>query len=99
MCARSPGGVMSERVGFVGLGIMGRPMARNLMEAGRELVLYNRTRSKADDLAREGGAEVAGSPGEVARRSEVIFTMLPGPPEVEEVMAGEDGLLQGASEG
>jgi 6-phosphogluconate dehydrogenase (decarboxylating) len=77
----------------------GRPMARNLMEAGYELVLYNRTRSKAEDLAREGGAEVAGSPEEVARRSGVIFTMLPGPPEVGEVVAGEGGLLQGASEG
>jgi 2-hydroxy-3-oxopropionate reductase len=90
---------MPEKIGFVGLGIMGRPMARNLMEAGHELVLYNRTRSKAEDLARAGGAEVAGSPGEVAERSGVIFTMLPGPPEVEEVVAGDGGLLQGAGEG
>ncbi len=86
---------MTEKVGFVGLGIMGWPMARNLMEAGYELVLYNRTRSKAEEL----GAEVATSPQEVAERSGVIFTMLPGPPEVEEVVAGEDGLLQGACEG
>jgi 2-hydroxy-3-oxopropionate reductase len=86
---------MPEKIGFVGLGIMGRPMARNLMEAGHELVLYNRTRSKAEDL----GAEVATNPREVAERSGVIFTMLPGPPEVEEVVAGEDGLLQGAGEG
>jgi 2-hydroxy-3-oxopropionate reductase len=86
---------MPERVGFVGLGIMGGPMARNLMEAGHELVLYNRTRSKAEEL----GAEVATSPREVAERSGVIFTMLPGPPEVEEVVAGEGGLLQGAGEG
>jgi len=90
---------MPERVGFVGLGIMGRPMARNLAEAGHELVLYNRTRSKADELANEVGAEVAPNLEEVARRSAVIFTMLPGPPEVEEVVAGEDGLLQGAGEG
>jgi 2-hydroxy-3-oxopropionate reductase len=87
---------MTERVGFVGLGIMGRPMARNLMQAGHELVLYNRTRSKAEELAKEGGAEVAESPSEVARRSGVIFTMLPGPPEVEEVVAG---LLEEAGEG
>jgi 2-hydroxy-3-oxopropionate reductase len=86
---------MPEKIGFVGLGIMGRPMARNLMEAGHELVLYNRTRSKAEEL----GAEVATNPREVAERSGVIFTMLPGPPEVEEVVAGEDGLLQGAGEG
>jgi len=90
---------MAEKVGFVGLGIMGWPMARNLMEAGYELVLYNRTRSKAEELAREGGAEVTGSPKEVARRSEITFTMLPGPPEVEEIVAGEDGLLEGAREG
>jgi 2-hydroxy-3-oxopropionate reductase len=77
----------------------GRPMARNLMEADYELVLYNRTWSKAEKLAGEGGAEVAGSPKEVARRSEITFTMLPGPPEVEEIVAGEDGLLEGAGEG
>jgi 2-hydroxy-3-oxopropionate reductase len=89
---------MAEKVGFVGLGIMGRPMARNLMEAGYELVLYNRTRSKAEELAGEGGAEVAGSPKQVARRSEITFTMLPGPPEVGEIVAGEDGLLEGAGQ-
>ncbi len=73
-------------------------MARNLMEAGYELVLYNRTRSKAEELA-GGGAEVATSPEQVARKSRVIFTMLPGPPEVEEIVAGEGGLLEGAGEG
>ena len=62
-------------------------------------MLYNRTRSRAEDLAGERGAEVAGSPQEVAGRSGAVFTMLPGPPEVEEVVAGEGGLLQGASEG
>jgi 2-hydroxy-3-oxopropionate reductase len=77
----------------------GGPMARNLAEAGHELVLYNRTRSKAEELAGEVGAEVATNPREVAERSGVIFTMLPGPPEVEEVVAGEGGLLQGAGEG
>ncbi len=90
---------MPERVGFVGLGIMGRPMARNLMEAGHELVLYNRTRQKAEELAKEGGAGVAESPKEVAESSDVIVTMLPGPPEVEEVVAGGEGVLEGAGEG
>ena len=90
---------MPERVGFVGLGIMGKPMARNLMEAGYDLVLYNRTRSKAEELAAGGAAEVAASPQQVARECGVIFTMLPGPPEVEELVAGEDGLLEGAAEG
>ena len=90
---------MPERVGFVGLGIMGRPMARNLAQAGYELVLYNRTRSKAEELAREVRAEVAPSLEEVARRSSVTFTMLPSPREVREIIAGEGGLLEGAGEG
>jgi 2-hydroxy-3-oxopropionate reductase len=90
---------MPERVGFVGLGIMGMPMARNLMKAGYGLVLHNRTRQKAEELANAGRAEVAGSPAEVARNSEVVITMLPGPPEVAEVLAGEEGLLDGAGEG
>ena len=89
---------MTERVGFVGLGIMGRPMARNLAEAGYELVLYNRTRTKAEQLA-QYGASVADSPREVAESSDISITMLPGPSEVEEVVAGEGGLLEGAKEG
>ena len=78
---------------------MGKPMARNLMEAGYELVLFNRTRSKAEELAGRDTAEVAAGPEQVARKCGVIFTMLPGPPEVEETVAGEGGLLEGAAEG
>ena len=89
---------MAGKVGFVGLGIMGRPMARNLMKAGYELVVYNRTKEKAQKLAEEG-ATVAVDLKEVAENSSVIITMLPGPPEVEEVIAGEGGLLEGAEEG
>ena len=87
-----------ERVGFVGLGIMGAAMAGNLLEAGHELVVHNRTRTKAEQLAQHG-ARVADSPREVAEASDVVITMLPGPPEVEEVVAGEDGLLEGATRG
>jgi 2-hydroxy-3-oxopropionate reductase len=90
---------MPERIGFIGLGIMGMPMARNLMDSGYRLVLHNRTRHKAEELANAGRAEVAGSPAEVARNSEVVITMLPGPPDVAEVLAGEEGLLDGAGEG
>jgi 2-hydroxy-3-oxopropionate reductase len=90
---------MSEKVGFVGLGIMGKPMARNLIQAGYELVVHNRTTEKAEKLASEGGATAAGSPREVAEESGIVVTMLPGPPEVEEVVAGEEGLLKGAKEG
>ena len=87
-----------EKVGFVGLGIMGAAMAKNLLGAGHELVVHNRTRAKAEGLAGHGAA-VADSPKEVAERSNVIVTMLPGPPEVEEVIAGDNGLLEGSGEG
>lgn len=89
---------MAQKVGFVGLGIMGRPMARNLMRAGHDLTVFNRSREKAEALEHEG-AEAADSLAEVARKSSVVITMLPGPPEVEAVVAGEDGLLAGAREG
>lgn len=87
-----------EKVGFVGLGIMGAAMARNLLEAGHELVVHNRTRPKAEALA-EHGAKVADTPRGVAEACDIVFTMLPGPPEVGEVNAGEGGLLDGAREG
>jgi len=89
---------VEKAVGFVGLGIMGAFMAGNLLEAGHELVVHNRTRTKAQRLAQRG-ARVVDSPREVAEGSDVIITMLPGPPQVEEVVAGEDGLLEGAREG
>lgn len=89
---------MSEKVGFVGLGIMGKPMARNLMEAGYDLIIYNRSRDKVEDLVSEG-AEAAESPKEIAEDATIVFTMLPGPHEVREVVDGEDGLLRGAGEG
>src|SRR5919112_1877522 len=77
---------------------MGACMAGNLLEAGHELVVHNRTRTKAERLAQRG-ARVADSPREVAEGSNVIITMLPGPPQVEEVVAGQGGLLEGAREG
>jgi 2-hydroxy-3-oxopropionate reductase len=87
-----------EKVGFVGLGIMGAAMAGNLLEAGHDLVVHNRTRTKAEQLT-QYGALVADSPREVAESSDISITMLPGPSEVEEVVAGEGGLLEGAKEG
>ena len=89
---------MAEKVGVVGLGIMGAAMASNLLGAGHELVVHNRTRAKAKALE-EHGAEVADSPLEVAEACGVVITMLPGPPEVGGVIAGEGGLLDGAREG
>jgi 2-hydroxy-3-oxopropionate reductase len=89
---------MAEKIGFIGLGIMGKPMAWNLMEAGHELVLYTRTKEKAGELA-AGEATVADGPKEVAENSDVLITMLPDSPQVEEVVAGEDGVLEGIKEG
>jgi 2-hydroxy-3-oxopropionate reductase len=87
---------VAEKVGFIGLGIMGRPMAENLIAAGYDLVAYNRTREKAEELE---GATVAQSPKEVAEQSDIIITMLPDSPQVEEVLLGEDGVLAGVKDG
>ena len=64
------------KVGFIGLGIMGKPMCRNLMKAGYEAVVYNRSKASVEELAAEG-AQAAGSPAEVAENCQVIITMLP----------------------
>jgi 2-hydroxy-3-oxopropionate reductase len=90
---------MADKVGFIGLGIMGGPMAKNLMEADHELVLYNRTREKAEELAGDGAAGVAASPREVAEGSDIVVTMLPDSPQVREVVTGENGVLEGLKEG
>ena len=89
---------MSTTVGFIGLGIMGKPMARNLMKAGYKLVVYNRSRAPMDELAAEGAA-TADSPKAVAEQSEIVITMLPDSPQVRAVMTGENGVLAGAKAG
>lgn len=89
---------MGETVGFIGLGIMGKPMAHNLIEVGYRLVVHSRSRGPVDDLAGDG-ASTADTPREVAQQSGVIITMLPDSPEVREVVAGENGVLEGAKDG
>jgi 2-hydroxy-3-oxopropionate reductase len=89
---------MAERVGFVGLGIMGKPMATNLMDAGYKLTVHNRSPEKANELG-EAGASVANSPKELAENTDIIITMLPDSPQVSEVVAGEEGVLEGITEG
>jgi 2-hydroxy-3-oxopropionate reductase len=86
------------KIGFIGLGIMGKPMARNLLKAGYSLTVYNRSRAAADELSKEG-AERAGSSKEVAERSEVVITMLPDSPDVELVYLGENGIFSGLKPG
>jgi 2-hydroxy-3-oxopropionate reductase len=82
-------------IGFIGLGIMGKPMARNLMKTGYPLVVHNRSRAAVDELSKEG-AQTAASSKEVAALSEILITMLPDSPDVELVYAGENGVFAGA---
>jgi len=81
-------------IGFIGLGIMGKPMARNLLKAGYSLVIHNRSRAAVDELSKEG-AQVAASAPEVASRSDIVITMLPDSPDVELVYAGDRGVFAG----
>jgi len=85
-------------IGFIGLGIMGKPMARNLLKVGYPLVIHNRSRAAVDELSKEG-AQPAASSQEVAARSEVIITMLPDSPDVELVYTGDHGIFSGAKTG
>lgn len=86
------------KVGFIGLGNMGQPMARNLRAAGHELAVFNRSREKAEPL-RQQGARVADSPADAARGAEVVFSMLSDDAAVEGVVLGESGLLGGLGQG
>jgi len=87
-----------RRVGFIGLGIMGGPMAANLLAAGYELTAWNRTAAKTEPLA-AAGARVAGSPAEVAAASEVTFTCVTASADVEAVVLGPGGVIEGATPG
>jgi 2-hydroxy-3-oxopropionate reductase len=87
-----------DRVGFIGLGVMGKPMASNLIAAGHELVVWSRTRADVDEVAGDG-ATAAASAREVAENADVTILMLPDSPQVREVLDGDDGLLAGVREG
>lgn len=86
------------RVGYIGLGLMGKSMARNILRAGYPLVVHNRSQGAVTELAAEG-ATAAGSPAEVAAQVDVVFTNLPDSPDVELVVLGEAGILEGSHEG
>jgi len=88
----------AERVGFIGLGIMGKPMAKHLLAAGYPLTAHSRSPGPVDELVREGASRAA-TPAEVAGASEVVITMLPDTPDVDQVILGGDGVVNGASEG
>jgi 2-hydroxy-3-oxopropionate reductase len=89
---------MAQVIGFIGLGIMGRPMARNLIKAGYSLVVHSRSRGPVDEIVKTG-ATAAGSPKDVAAQCDVLITMLPNSPDVEQVALGPNGIIEGARKG
>jgi len=86
------------KIGFIGLGIMGKPMARNLLKAGYSLIIYDINAEAVKELVKEGAAEGRSS-CDVASQSEAIITMLPNSPEVKEVILGKDGIINGVKSG
>jgi 2-hydroxy-3-oxopropionate reductase len=91
-------GLPKMRVGFIGLGLMGKPMAGHIVKAGYPLTVHNRSHAAVAELVAQG-AKAATSPREVATNSDVVITMLPDSPDVESVLNGPDGLLAGARPG
>jgi 2-hydroxy-3-oxopropionate reductase len=87
-----------DTVGFIGLGVMGKPMAKHLVNAGFSLTVYNRSRGAMDELV-AAGAKAANSPADVARHATVVITMLPDTPDVERVLTGPDGVLTAIQKG
>ncbi len=86
------------KVGYIGLGLMGKSIARNILKAGFPLVVHNRSQSSVDELTAEG-AKAAASPAEVAAQVDIVFTNLPDTPDVEKVVLGAKGILEGAHPG
>ena len=93
-----PDSSRDQQIGFIGTGNIGNPMARQLINAGHQLVVYDR-RAEAIENLLELGAESANSSAEVSSRCSIVFTSLPGPPQVEAATTGADGILAGASPG
>jgi len=87
-----------KKIGFIGLGIMGNPMVKNLLKAGYSLMVYDIVPEKVKDIVK-AGAQAALSSKDVAEKSEIMITMLPNSPEVKEAVLGEDGVLEGARPG
>ncbi|XER15158.1 2-hydroxy-3-oxopropionate reductase [Sporomusa aerivorans] len=86
------------KIGFIGLGIMGKPMSKNLLMAGYELVVLDKNQKAVDEVV-AAGAKAAATPKEVAQQTDIIITMLPNSPHVKEVVLGEHGIIEGAKKG
>ena len=89
---------MEKKIGFIGLGVMGKSMAGHLMNAGHELYVYSRTKAKCGDII-EKGAHWCDTPKAVAENTDIVFTIVGFPKDVEEVYLGENGLIEGTREG
>jgi 2-hydroxy-3-oxopropionate reductase len=89
---------MSERIGFIGLGVMGKPMARNLLARGFDLVVHSRSRGPVNEIV-AAGARAAESPADVARQTAIVITMVPDSPDVEAVLEGQDGVFGALTRG
>src|SRR4029079_17898609 len=89
---------MNETVGFIGLGVMGRPMAKHILAKGYKLVGCNRSRGPVDEIVKAGGT-AGDTPADVARHATVIITMVPDTPDVEHVLTGHQGVLSGLQRG
>lgn len=86
------------KIGFIGLGIMGKPMSKNLLKAGYELVVMDKNQAAVEEVV-TAGAKAANTPRAVAEQADVIITMLPNSPHVREVVLGENGIIEGAKKG
>ena len=89
---------VSSKIGFIGLGIMGRPMVKNLLKAGHQVTVYDIMPAGMDDVA-AAGAQKGSSPKDVAGKTDIIITMVPDGPEVEQAVLGPNGVLEGARKG
>jgi 2-hydroxy-3-oxopropionate reductase len=87
-----------EKIGFIGLGVMGKPMAGHLIKAGHTVTVHNRSRRAVDELV-AAGATAAGSPAEAAKSASIVITMLPDTPDVERVLTGPDGVVESMQRG
>jgi 3-hydroxyisobutyrate dehydrogenase-like beta-hydroxyacid dehydrogenase len=89
---------MKKYIGFIGLGMMGKPMAQRLIDRGHQLVVFNRTKAKADELVKQG-ANWADNPKSVTEQSDIVISMISTPEVLREIVLGKNGILEGVSEG
>jgi len=87
-----------SKIGFIGLGIMGKPMSKNLLKAGHSLIVFDINKAAVEEV-KQAGAEVGSSPKDVASKAKIIITMLPNSPQVKAVVLGKDGVIEGAQKG